>query len=106
MTDIIAGRVNATTVEAQSISASQFGGAGGAGATITVAKIILGGWMLEGAADGIYVTTPTGIRTKMELIDFRQTPVPPTATLNLPATTSPAASTALPGGPAGPGGPQ
>jgi len=46
-------------------------------------KIVLGGWQLEGKSDGIYVTTPDGIVTKMELIDFRQTPVPSTSPLAL-----------------------
>ena len=70
-------------VDANQVNANQFGALGGGGAVINASKIILGGWVLEASSDGIYATTPDGIRTKMELIDFRQTPIPETATLNL-----------------------
>lgn len=91
--------VNATQVSAQKISAAEVGGSGGSGSVITASKIILGGWTLESESDGIYVTTPEGIKTKMELIDFRQTPVPPTAGLLLPSNRASVSYEAIPGGP-------
>lgn len=51
--------------------------------TITATKIILNGWTIEAESDGLYATTPSGIKTKVELIDYRETPVPETATLRL-----------------------
>lgn len=97
--------ISANTVSANQVSATSYGGLGGGGATIAVDKIILGGWTLEASGDdGIYVTTPGGVRTKMELIDFRQTPVPETAELKL-APPRPSVSQELPGGPAAAGGP-
>lgn len=101
MTDINANTVNANRVDANQVSATSFGGRGGGGAIITADKIFLGGWTIEASGDGIYVTTPGGVRTKMELIDFRQTPVPETPELKLPPT-GPTVSTELPGGPSDP----
>lgn len=73
-------RINAQEVKANKLTTGEVTGAGG-GAVINASKLILGGWTLESQDDGIYVTTPGGIRTKMELIDFRQTPIPQTADL-------------------------
>ena len=71
-------------VQAQTVESNNFGAAGGGGAVITASKIILGGWQILAAGDvGIFAITPSGIVTKLELIDFRQTPVPPTAPLAL-----------------------
>jgi hypothetical protein len=75
--------VNSNRVNADRIEANSFGGRGGGGAVITADRIILGGWTFQAKGDGVYVTTPSGIETKMELIDFRQTPVPATAPLAL-----------------------
>jgi len=86
---VTANKVVSNEIDANQIYAQTFGGRGGGGAIIVADKILLGGWLLESTGDGIYVTTPDGIRTKMELIDFRQTPVPATAKLQLePAQTS------------------
>lgn len=65
-------------------------------------RINMNGWIIEAGSDGLYVTTPSGIRTKVELIDFRETPIPETPPLNLPPTGA-APSTQVPGGPPGPG---
>ena len=54
-----------------------------AGAVITASKIILNGWQIVGNNAGIFAITPGGLVTKLELIDFSQTPVPPTAPLAL-----------------------
>jgi len=89
MTDVNANNVNANTVNSNQvysneISANSFGGRGGAGAVITANKIILGNYVIEAGSDqgpGLYVTTPDGIKTKIELIDLRQVPVPETAKL-------------------------
>jgi len=59
---------------------------GGGGAVIVASKIILNNWSITASGDGLYVITPDGIVTKIELIDFRQTPVPETATLALEPT--------------------
>jgi hypothetical protein len=101
MTDVNANTVNANQVNSNQVNATSFGGRGGGGAIITADKIYLGGWLIEAAGDGIYVTTPGGVKTKMELIDFRQTPVPETPELKLPPT-GPTVSTELPGGPSDP----
>ena len=79
------------------------GGPGGAGAIINASKIILGGWVIEAGGPiselegpGLYVTTPSGITAKIELIDFRQTQVPETATLRVePKQESVAENTAI-----------
>lgn len=81
--NISANTVNANQVTSNRVNANSFGGIGGGGATIVADRIILGGWLIEAAGDGIYVTTPGGIKTKMELIDFRETPIPPTPRLLL-----------------------
>ena len=64
-------------------------------------KIILGGWTIIAQDDGLYVTTPGGIQTKVELIDYRQTPIPATADLALqpqqPSVASAAVGTGNPG---------
>jgi hypothetical protein len=83
MNDVSANQITADTISANRVEAQNFGGKGGGGAVLVADKIILGGWVFESAGDGVYVTTPDGIKTKMELIDFRQTPVPETATLTL-----------------------
>ena len=101
MTDVNANKVNANQVNSKQVNATSFGGRGGGGAIITANKIYLGGWLIEAVGDGIYVTTPGGLKTKMELIDFRQTPVPATPELKLPPT-GPTVSTELPGGPSDP----
>lgn len=81
--NISATNINANQVTSNRVNANSFGGIGGGGALLVADKILLGGWTLEAARDGIYVTTPSGIKTKMELIDFRETPVPPTVPLLL-----------------------
>lgn len=81
--NISANTVNANQVTSNRVNANSFGGIGGGGATLVADKIILGGWLIEASGDGIYVTTPGGIKTKMELIDFRETPIPPTPRLLL-----------------------
>lgn len=81
--NISASTVNANQITSNRVSANSFGGIGGGGATIVADRIILRGWIIEAINDGIYVTTPSGIRTKMELIDFRETPIPPTPRLLL-----------------------
>lgn len=97
--DISAGTVNANQVISNRVNANSFGGRGGGGATVVADRIILSGWVIEASGnDGIYVTTPSGIRTKMELIDFRQTPVPETADLILPPPQA-EPTQELPGGP-------
>lgn len=53
------------------------------GSVIVASKIILSNYVIEAEDDGIYVTTPDGIKTKIELIDLRETPIPPTAPLQL-----------------------
>jgi hypothetical protein len=53
---------------------------------VTANKIVIGNWAISAKSDGLYVTTPDGVVTKMELIDFRQTPVPETAKLALQQT--------------------
>ena len=73
-------KINADQITAKQLQTSEVTGTSG-GAVINASKILLGGWLLESADDGIYVTTPGGIKTKMELIDFRQVPVPSTAEL-------------------------
>ena len=97
MSDVDANTVNANTVNANQvtsdhINANNFGGRGGGGAVITANKIILGNYVIEAGSDqgpGLYVTTPDGIRTKIELIDYRQVPVPATAKLAVePSQTS------------------
>lgn len=81
--NISANNINANQVTSNRVNANSFGGIGGGGATIVADRIILGGWLIEASGDGIYVTTPGGIKTKMELIDFRETPIPPTPRLLL-----------------------
>ena len=71
------------TLEANLITADSFGGKGGGGAVIVASKIILGGYLIEAEDSGLFVTTRDGVKTKMELIDFRQTPIPATAPLQL-----------------------
>lgn len=95
-----ANRVNSTRVDATQVYANTFGGAGGgdSGAILVAQKIFLGGWLIEAEGNGIFVTTPGGIKTKMELIDYRETPVPTTADLNLPAQPA-TPSPEVPGGP-------
>lgn len=95
---VTATQVYSTQVDATRVYANTFGGLGGGGALIVADKILLGGWLIEAEASGIFVTTPGGVKTKMELIDFRETPVPDTPRLNLPPQ-EPTPSTALPGGP-------
>lgn len=94
--------INANVVNASQVNANTFGGQGGGGAVIRADKLYLGKWLLEAGGDGIFVTTPDGVKTKMELIDFRQTPVPETAELKLPNKDDPTVSTKLPGGPSDP----
>lgn len=73
-----------------------------AGAVITASKIILDGWQILAAGDvGIFVITPGGLVTKLELIDFSQTPVPPTAPLVLQTAQASVPSVAV--GPGKPG---
>lgn len=98
-------QLNATRIRTSEITADKVGGPGG-GSEITASKINLGGWILESKGDGIYVTTPDGIETKMELIDFRQVPVPPTADLLnvVNRENSVNLGTDIPGGPSGEGG--
>jgi Transglycosylase SLT domain len=107
MTEISVVNIQANTINANTVAASQFGGGGGGGSIIIASKIILGGYVIEAGDKGLYVTTPSGIRTKMELIDFRQTPIPETATLNLqpaqPSVAPAAAGTGNPGAGAGSG---
>ena len=80
--DIHANTIQSNFVDVTTeITSPSFGGKGGKGAIITASKINLGGWILEAGEQGLYVTTPEGVRTKMELIDFRETPVPETAKL-------------------------
>lgn len=99
--------LTANNITANHVSANSFGGQGGGGATITADKVIIGGYKIEAGDKGLYITTPEGVRTKMELIDFRETPIPETAPLQLqPAQTAvpPAASgTGQPGAGPGPG---
>ena len=91
-------QLNANTIKARQLQTGEVTGTGG-GAVINASKIILNGWILEGEDDGIYVTTPSGIRTKMELIDFRQVPIPPTPDLLNIVNRSPVSLEAIPGGP-------
>ena len=102
--DIYANSVTTNTVHAQTVQAASFGGGGG-GAVITASVVIIGGYSIEAGDKGLYVTTPDGIRTKMELIDFRQTPVPETATLLLSSGSqvAPAAAISAKGGGGGAG---
>ena len=96
--NINANIVNANEVNANQISANEFGGRGAGGAVITASKIILGNWIIEAGSDqgpGLYVTTPDGIKTKMGLIDYRQVPVPATATLAVEPTQTSVASIAV-----------
>ena len=51
--------------------------------TLTTNEIILGKWIITAGDDGLYVKTPSGVTTKIELIDFSQVPVPPTANLRV-----------------------
>lgn len=99
-TDIYANSVTTNTVHAQTVQASSFGGSGGGGAVIVASKVVIGGYTIEAGDKGLYVTTPDGIRTKMELIDFRQTPVPETAPLQLStgSQVAPAAAISAKGG--------
>lgn len=100
-------QLNATRIRSSEITVDKVGGPG-SGSEITASKINLGGWILESEGDGIYVTTPDGVKTKMELIDFRQVPVPPTADLLNVVTRennqAQSLSTDIPGGPSGGGG--
>jgi hypothetical protein len=73
-------QVNAENINANQMIVGSISGVNG-GAAINASKINLGGWIFESKDDGVYVTTPTGIQTKMELIDFRQVPVPQTVDL-------------------------
>lgn len=67
-------------LESRTINADTVGGKGG-GAVIKARKIYLGDFLLEAKADGIYVTTPDGTDTKIELIDLSFTPIPPSVDL-------------------------
>lgn len=78
-------QVNAQKINANELVVTSVGGAGGGGSEITASKITLtsggGSWILTAKSDGLYVSTPDGIETKIELIDFRQVPIPPTPDL-------------------------
>jgi len=103
--DINANSITARKVRADNVAATNFGGADGSGATINASSINLGGYIIEAGDKGLYVTTPDGIRTKIELIDFRQTPVPETVPLLVPAGGNASVpQTGVQGGPALPGG--
>jgi len=65
--------ISASTVTANSITAPQ----------VNTQRLTIGGFRIEAAGDGLFVTTPDGIRLKVELIDFRETPIPETAPLRL-----------------------
>lgn len=91
-------KINADQITTKQLQTSEVTGTSG-GAVINASKILLGGWLLESADDGIYVTTPGGIKTKMELIDFRQTPIPPTPGLLLPSNRQSVLFEDIPGGP-------
>lgn len=67
-------------------------------------RILLRGYLIEAGGDGIYITTPNGVRTKVELIDFRETPVPETAPLRLSPADTAQVPGAVAGGPAPPAG--
>lgn len=67
-------------LESRTINADTVTGKGG-GAVIRASKIYLGDFLLEAKADGIYVTTPDGTDTKIELIDLSFTPIPPAVDL-------------------------
>jgi hypothetical protein len=73
-------QVNAEKILSNQLIVVSVTGAGG-GAEINASKINLGGWIFQSQDDGVYVTTPSGIKTKLELIDFRQVPVPQTVDL-------------------------
>lgn len=74
------------------------------GGTVTCDILIIGGYKIEPGDKGLYVTTPEGIRTKMELIDFRQTPIPTPAELILPVGVAQVSPFVIPSGPAKKGG--
>lgn len=90
--------INADQIKAKKLDTSEVTGGSG-GAIINASKIILGGWILESQDDGIYVTTPDGIKTKMELIDFRKVPIPPTADLQNLTPRESVSLKEIPGGP-------
>jgi hypothetical protein len=99
MTDVNADSITANQITANQVQANSFGGVGGQGAVLYADKIVLGGnWEIRAGDNGIYVKTPGGFETKVELIDYRETPVPETAALEL-APSRAAVSIELPGGP-------
>ena len=78
-------QLNAEKINTNELNVTSIGGGGGSGAVITASKIILtssaGNWILAAKGDGLYITTPDNIETKMELIDLRKVPIPPTVDL-------------------------
>lgn len=71
------GTVQAQGITSGSVNASTIGGTGGSGTVITASMVIIGGFKITAQGDGLYVQTPEGFSTKIELIDFRKVPVPP-----------------------------
>lgn len=71
------GSVQAQSMTSTSVNSATIGGTGGSGAVITASMIIIGGFIITAGGDGLYVETPEGFSTKIELIDFRKVPVPP-----------------------------
>ena len=72
---IITNELESRTINVESVSGR------GTGAIIRASKIYLGNFLLEAKDDGIYVTTPDGTDTKIELIDLSFTPIPPAVDL-------------------------
>ena len=99
--DVNANTVNTNILNANEANANSFGGRGGGGAVIVASKIILDNWSITASGNGLYVITPDGIVTKIELIDFRQVPVPDTAPLAVQPNQESVAAIAV--GPGNPG---
>jgi hypothetical protein len=72
---IVTNELESRTINVESVTGR------GTGAIIRASKIYLGNFLLEAKDDGIYVTTPDGTDTKIELIDLSFTPIPPAVDL-------------------------
>jgi Transglycosylase SLT domain len=77
----------------------KYSGGSGTSNQINVNILNIGGWKFQAYADGVYVTTPSGILTKLELIDTRYVPVPQPVALDNVNVRTRALLDAVPGGP-------
>jgi Transglycosylase SLT domain len=91
--------IPSTLLSYDSGTVQKFSGGSGTSNQVSCNILNIGGWKFQAYEDGIYVTTPSGILTKLELVDTRYIPVPqPTALDHINIRTNVLLDT-VPGGP-------